>query len=93
MIIPHQITEDDVSLVLCDLIEVSHFFDHMDVVFLVVLAEFWLQDHEEVVALLALQRNALSVGGHLALANVDLPLDIASAVVEHKHIKTLLPPE
>ena len=88
-----QLAEDDVRVVLCDGVIVCDFLDHMDVVFLVVVPELGFEHHEEIVALLSLQGDALSIGGHLAVLDVDLPLDVACAIVEEQHVGARFSPE
>lgn len=93
MIGPDQVAKNNIGVMLGDLVVVGDLLDHVDVVLLAVLPELGLQHHEEVLALLVLQSDALGVGWHLALPDVDLPLDVAGAVVEHQHIAPGLPPE
>lgn len=93
MVSPHKVAQNNIRVMLGDLVEICDLLDHMDIVFLAVLPEFRLEHHKEVIPLLALKPDTLGIGRHLPLPDIDLPLDIPGAVIEHEHIASGLPAE
>ena len=72
---------------------VCHLTNHLNVVLLLSLRKFRLQNHEKVSTVLVLVHRSLCKGRHLARCEVDPPLDIASPVIEEEHVGVVLSSE